>query len=114
MVRHVYDLRLAKRISDWQSATTVLPLVQCLVSAARSLALGKADVVVLVGCRLNWMFHYGEAPRWSKDVKIIQLEIEASELNHNKESALTLLGDCKRTLAAINQCLSTVTVCHCT
>lgn len=35
---------------------------QC-VSPARSLALLKADVIVLVGARLNWMLHFGKPPR---------------------------------------------------
>ena len=38
------------------------------VSAARSLALGKADLVVLVGARLNWILHFGKPPRFDKDV----------------------------------------------
>lgn len=41
------------------------------VGAARSLALGKADVVLLVGVRMNWMFQFGEV--FSKDAKIIQV-----------------------------------------
>src|SRR4051794_35345146 len=35
------------------------------VAAARSLALGKADVVMLVGARLNWLLGHGEAPQWN-------------------------------------------------
>ena len=35
---------------------------QC-VSAARSVALLHADVVVLIGARLNWMLHFGKPPR---------------------------------------------------
>ena len=42
------------------------------MSAARGLVLSQADVVLLVGCRLNWMFHFGQPPRWSSNVKIIQ------------------------------------------
>ena len=43
--------------------------------AARTLALQQADVIFLMGARLNWIFHFGQAPRYAKDVKIIQLEI---------------------------------------
>ena len=77
-------------------------LMACAVSAARSLALARADVVLLVGCRLNWMFHFGEAPRWNDGVRIVQLEICADELHHNRDAAVPLLGDCTATLAALN------------
>ena len=29
------------------------------VSAARSTALKEADLVLLIGCRLNWILHFG-------------------------------------------------------
>lgn len=32
---------------------------QCNISPARSLALGQADVVLLLGARLNWILHFG-------------------------------------------------------
>src|SRR5207302_954572 len=38
------------------------------VGAARSHALQNADVVFLMGARLNWIMHFGLPPRFSKDV----------------------------------------------
>ena len=35
------------------------------VAAARSLALSRADVVLLVGARLNWLLSHGQSPPWS-------------------------------------------------
>ncbi len=46
------------------------------VAAARSLALRDADVVMLVGARLNWLLGHGEAPQWNPDAKFIQVDIE--------------------------------------
>src|SRR5882672_2865854 len=45
------------------------------VAAARTLALQNADVVFLMGARFNWIFHFGRAPRYAKDMKVIQLDI---------------------------------------
>src|SRR5438046_9415978 len=45
------------------------------VGAARSHALQNADVVFLMGARLNWIMHFGLPPRFNKDVRIIQLDI---------------------------------------
>ena len=46
----------------------------------RSLALQRADVIVLLGARLNWMLHFGLPPRFAKDVAFIQVDINAEEL----------------------------------
>ena len=46
------------------------------VAAARSLALREADVVMLVGARLNWLLGHGESPQWNPDAQFIQIDIE--------------------------------------
>ncbi|KAI1924674.1 hypothetical protein LOZ64_000550 [Ophidiomyces ophidiicola] len=63
-------------------------------SGARSVALKNADVVILFGARLNWILHFGEPPRWSSSVKIIQVDIRPEELGHNMGiGELGLVGD---------------------
>src|SRR5262249_40824258 len=47
------------------------------VGAARSHALQNADVVFLMGARLNWIMHFGLPPRYNKNVRFIQLDIAA-------------------------------------
>lgn len=36
-------------------------------------ALLQADVVLLLGARLNWILHFGLPPRFDPNVKIIQV-----------------------------------------
>ena len=36
-------------------------------------ALQQADVILLLGARLNWILHFGIPPRFNPDVKIIQV-----------------------------------------
>ena len=43
------------------------------IAAARSTALKDADLVILLGARLNWMLHFGASPRFNSNVKIIQV-----------------------------------------
>ena len=62
-------------------------------AAARSLALRKADVVMLVGARLNWLLGHGEAPQWNPDAQFIQVDIEPTELDSNQPIAAPLVGD---------------------
>ncbi|KAM4657623.1 2-hydroxyacyl-CoA lyase 1 isoform 2-T2 [Amazona ochrocephala] len=63
------------------------------VAAARSTALQHADVIILLGARLNWILHFGLPPRFRKDVKVIQIDICSEELGNNVRPAATLLGD---------------------
>ncbi|KAH7379311.1 thiamine pyrophosphate enzyme, N-terminal TPP binding domain-containing protein [Phaeosphaeria sp. MPI-PUGE-AT-0046c] len=63
-------------------------------SAARGAALKRADVVLILGARLNWIFHYGEAPKWNSNAKFIQVDICADEMGRNAANAeYSLLGD---------------------
>ncbi|KIY03544.1 uncharacterized protein Z520_00235 [Fonsecaea multimorphosa CBS 102226] len=65
-------------------------------SAARSAALKHADVILLLGARLNWILHFGEAPKYRPDVKIIQVDISAEELgraNSLGQPSLSIFGD---------------------
>jgi oxalyl-CoA decarboxylase len=63
------------------------------VAAARSLALREADVVMLVGARLNWLLGHGEAPQWNPDAKFIQVDIEATEFDSNQPITAPIVGD---------------------
>uniref|UniRef100_A0A4W6DI92 2-hydroxyacyl-CoA lyase n=1 Tax=Lates calcarifer TaxID=8187 RepID=A0A4W6DI92_LATCA len=63
------------------------------VAAARSRALLQADVVLLLGARLNWILHFGLPPRFDPDVKVIQVDLCAEEMGNNVRPAVALLGD---------------------
>jgi oxalyl-CoA decarboxylase len=71
------------------------------VAAARSLALRRADVVMLVGARLNWLLGHGEAPQWNPDAKFIQVDIEPSELDSNQPISAPLVGDIGSVMSAL-------------
>ena len=70
-------------------------------AAARSLALRRADVVLLVGARLNWLLGHGEAPQWNPDAKFVQVDIEPTELDSNQHIAAPLVGDIGSVMAAL-------------
>ena len=72
-------------------------------ASARSLALARADVVMLVGARLNWLLGHGEAPEWSPDAKFIQADIDATELDSNQPVAAPLVGDIGSVMAALDE-----------
>ncbi|XP_072029876.1 2-hydroxyacyl-CoA lyase 1-like [Amphiura filiformis] len=64
------------------------------VIAARSRALLEADVVVLLGARLNWILHFGMPPRYAEDTAFIQVDICPEELGNNigNDRAVGLAG----------------------
>ena len=70
-------------------------------ATSRSLALRRADVVLLVGARLNWLLGHGDAPQWNPDAKFIQVDIEASEMDSNQPIAAPLVGDIGSVMQAL-------------
>ncbi|ACA18417.1 oxalyl-CoA decarboxylase [Methylobacterium sp. 4-46] len=63
--------------------------------AARSLVLKDADVVLLLGARLNWLLSHGKGKTWGEpgSKKFIQVDIEPREMDSNVEIAAPLVGD---------------------
>ena len=75
------------------------------VGAARSLALQEADVIVLMGARLNWMLHFGSVPRFNKNVRIVQLDISPESISQNLPTEVALVGDGKAIVGQMNKAL---------
>ncbi|RVW10495.1 oxalyl-CoA decarboxylase [Prescottella agglutinans] len=75
-------------------------------AAARSLALGGADVVVLVGARLNWLLEHGRPPRWSPDARFVQLDVCPTEFDSNRPIDAPVAGDIASSITALLASLS--------
>ncbi len=75
------------------------------VGAARTLALQQADVVFLMGARFNWIMHFGMSPRFSKDIRVIQLDAAAEEIGTNVPTEVALVGDGKAVIGQLNRAL---------
>ena len=71
-------------------------------AAARSLAIARADAVLLVGARLNWLLGHGESPQWSADAKFVQVDIAASEFDSNQPIVAPLVGDIGSVMSALS------------
>lgn len=70
-------------------------------AAARSLVLAQADVVMLIGARLNWLLGHGEAPQWSPTAKFIQVDISPTEMDSNRPVAAPIVGDIGSAVSAL-------------
>ena len=69
-------------------------------AAARSLVLGKADVVMLIGARLNWLLGHGKPPQWSPDVRFVQVDISPTEIDSNRPIAAPVVADIGSAMSA--------------
>lgn len=70
---------------------------------ARSLVLKEADVVIMVGARLNWLLSHGKGKQWGEphSTKFVQIDIEPKEMDSNIEIAAPLVGDIESVLTAM-------------
>src|SRR4030088_673977 len=74
---------------------------QC-AGAARSTVLKDADVVMLIGARLNWLLSHGKGKSWGKaPKKFIQIDIEPKERDSNVEIVAPVVGDIGSCVAAL-------------
>ncbi|MDP6606119.1 MAG: thiamine pyrophosphate-binding protein [Dehalococcoidia bacterium] len=74
-------------------------------AAARTYALQNADLIVLLGARLNWILHFGLPPRFNPDVRVVQLDIAAEEIGRNVPAEVALVGDGKAVMTQVLQAL---------
>lgn len=75
---------------------------------ARSLVLKEADVVLLIGARLNWLLSHGKGKTWGETPKrFIQVDIEPREMDSNVEIAAPLVGDIGSCVEALLEVMGT-------
>src|SRR3989338_6383858 len=74
-------------------------------SATRSHVLAEADVVMLVGARLNWLLSHGKGKTWggpNADTRqFIQIDISPTEMDSNVPIAAPLVGDIGSCVSAL-------------
>jgi oxalyl-CoA decarboxylase len=69
-------------------------------ATARSFVIGQADVVMLIGARLNWLLSNGRQPLWGEGTQLIQVDISPTEIDSNRSVAAPVVGDIKSAMAA--------------
>jgi acetolactate synthase-1/2/3 large subunit len=69
---------------------------------SRSKALKEADAVVLLGVPIDFRLKYGEKG-WNNDAKLIQIEQDEHELNHNRTADIAMLANARLVLEALSE-----------
>lgn len=68
--------------------------------SCRSTIMEEADVVMVIGARINWMLSFGKG-KWNKEGKFIQLDVEPEEIDRNVPIAAPVVGDINESLDCI-------------
>ncbi|KAJ1722336.1 hypothetical protein LPJ53_003246 [Coemansia erecta] len=72
-------------------------------SSARSLALKSADVILVLGARLNWILHFGR--RFHPQAKIVQVDVCAEEIGTTGQVEVALQGHLPLVVRQLTQAL---------
>lgn len=75
--------------------------------SCRSTIMEEADVVVLMGARLNWLLSRGHG-KWNPEGKFIQLDIDPGEIDRNRPIAAPVVGDLDSSITAMMEKLKGV------
>lgn len=64
-----------------------------LFSRSRRLALAQADVAFVFGTPFDFRVDYGRSPTWAANAKIVQIDLDGSELGRNRKVDVAIHGD---------------------
>ncbi|MCA0452918.1 MAG: hypothetical protein LCI00_02955 [Chloroflexi bacterium] len=70
--------------------------------SSRSSALREADVVILLGTPLDFRLKYGQEG-WNPAAKLIQIENDPTQLNHNRQADVAITADARLVLEALSE-----------
>jgi thiamine pyrophosphate-dependent acetolactate synthase large subunit-like protein len=65
---------------------------------ARNVAFKDADVVLIVGTRINYVISHARAPRFNAQAKFIRIDVDPTEIASTPRLDVGLVGDAKRVL----------------
>lgn len=66
--------------------------------AARATAFREADLIFVIGTRINYVIGHLAPPRFNASAKLIQVDIDATEIGHNRPADVGIVGDARAVL----------------
>lgn len=72
-----------------------------LVANAYRQAATEADVVISFGCKWDYTILYGAPPIWNQNQKVIQIDIDPTEIGKNRPVEIGIVGDAKAVLVQL-------------
>jgi thiamine pyrophosphate-dependent acetolactate synthase large subunit-like protein len=65
---------------------------------ARNTAFREADLIMVIGTRINYVIGHLAPPRFNANAKLIQVDIDAAEIGHNRPADVGIVGDARAVL----------------
>ena len=79
----------------------------CCYPSARSMAFREADLILVVGTRLNYVVNHLAPPRFAADATVARIDIDPGEIATSPRPLdIGIAGDAKRVLTALNAALA--------
>jgi acetolactate synthase-1/2/3 large subunit len=66
--------------------------------AARATAFREADLILVIGTRINYVIGHLAPPRFNAAARLIQVDIDATEIGHNRPADVGIVGDARAVL----------------
>ena len=73
----------------------------CFFGHARTKAFKEADLVIVIGTRLNFVFNYGRAPRFSPSATFARIDSDPQEMATSQHVALRIVADAREALTQL-------------
>ena len=78
----------------------------CSYLAMRSSAFRDADLIIVLGTRMNYIIGHAAPPRFGANAKIARIEIDPEEMGRSARNVdIPVIGDCKSVLQQLNDAL---------
>ncbi len=65
---------------------------------ARNTGFREADLIIVLGTRINYVIGHLAPPRFNAAAKLIQVDIDATEIGHNRPADVGIVGDARAVL----------------
>jgi acetolactate synthase-1/2/3 large subunit len=75
-------------------------------ASARSVAFKEADFVLVVGTRLNYVFSYASAPRFSAAAKLVRIDADPAEIDGSERVDIGIVGNAGAVLKQLTDAAS--------
>ncbi len=69
--------------------------------AARATAFREADLLLVIGTRINYVISHLAPPRFRADARLIQIDVDATEIGHNRPADVGIVGDARSVLTQL-------------
>ncbi|MBV9359131.1 MAG: thiamine pyrophosphate-binding protein [Chloroflexi bacterium] len=70
--------------------------------AARATAFREADLLLVIGTRINYVIGHLAPPRFDPSARLIQVDVDPSEIGHNRPADVGIVGDARAVLRQLN------------